>query len=176
MLKHCSSDYTDIGKIKISDVILNKPGRLTSDEFDYMKTHATEGGNVIHSSLSDIEFKRTGKSYSFYTLSELKETYPDLAMLIGGDMVTTFKEWHNYSGILNLCELFVVRRQGIDNLDFDNSVEELRLEGGKITVINADLPDISSTEIREKSKLCVDILSLVPENIVEFIKTTGLYR
>lgn len=126
--------------------------------------------------VSDIEFKRTGKSYSFYTLSELKETYPDLAMLIGGDMVTTFKEWHNYSGILNLCELFVVRRQGIDNLDFDNSVEELRLEGGKITVINADLPDISSTEIREKSKLCVDILSLVPENIVEFIKTTGLYR
>ena len=101
--------------------------------------------------VSDIEFKRTGKSYSFYTLSELKETYPDLAMLIGGDMVTTFKEWHNYSGILNLCELFVVRRQGIDNLDFDNSVEELRLEGGKITVINADLPDISSTEIREKS-------------------------
>ena len=126
--------------------------------------------------VSDIEFKRTGKSYSFYTLSELKETYPDLAMLIGGDMVTTFKEWHNYSGILNLCELFVVRRQGIDNLDFDNSVEELRLEGGKITVINADLPDISSTEIREKSTLCVDILSLVPENIVEFIKTTGLYR
>ena len=62
LLKHCSSDYTDIGKIKISDVILNKPGRLTSDEFDYMKTHATEGGNVIHSSLSDIEFKRTGKS------------------------------------------------------------------------------------------------------------------
>lgn len=126
--------------------------------------------------VSDIEFKRTGKSYSFYTLSELKETYPDLAMLIGGDMVTTFKEWYNYSGILNLCELFVVRRQGIDNLDFDNSVEELRLEGGKITVINADLPDISSTEIREKSTLCVDILSLVPENIVEFIKTTGLYR
>ncbi len=33
----------DVGKIAISDVILNKPGRLTSDEFEVMKTHTTKG-------------------------------------------------------------------------------------------------------------------------------------
>ncbi|MDE7434296.1 MAG: response regulator [Lachnospiraceae bacterium] len=45
----------DIGKIKIPDQILQKPGRLTADEFAIMKTHAAEGGNIIRDVLSGIE-------------------------------------------------------------------------------------------------------------------------
>lgn len=37
----------DIGKIHISDVILNKPGRLTDEEFKVMKTHTTAGQNLL---------------------------------------------------------------------------------------------------------------------------------
>jgi len=37
----------DIGKINISDTILNKPGRLTDDEFDTMKNHAIIGKRII---------------------------------------------------------------------------------------------------------------------------------
>ena len=37
----------DIGKIVIPDSILNKPSRLTSDEFGIMKSHAVEGANII---------------------------------------------------------------------------------------------------------------------------------
>jgi len=37
----------DIGKIAISDILLNKHGKLTSDEFEKMKTHASEGENII---------------------------------------------------------------------------------------------------------------------------------
>ncbi|MCL2087895.1 MAG: response regulator [Oscillospiraceae bacterium] len=39
----------DIGKIGIPDNILLKPGRLTADEFDIMKTHSAIGGEVIQS-------------------------------------------------------------------------------------------------------------------------------
>ena len=42
-----SAPLHDIGKIKISDLILNKPGKLTDDEFAIMKTHTTEGYNVL---------------------------------------------------------------------------------------------------------------------------------
>ncbi len=45
----------DLGKISISDTILCKPGRLTTDEFDIMKTHAEVGGKMIRETLSDIE-------------------------------------------------------------------------------------------------------------------------
>lgn len=45
----------DIGKIKISDVVLNKPGRLTNEEFEIIKTHTLEGGDIIERTLTDIE-------------------------------------------------------------------------------------------------------------------------
>jgi putative two-component system response regulator len=42
-----STRLHDIGKITIPDTILNKPGRLTDDEFDEMKKHTAEGGRII---------------------------------------------------------------------------------------------------------------------------------
>lgn len=37
----------DIGKISIPDTILNKPGRLTAEEFDVMKTHTIKGCEIL---------------------------------------------------------------------------------------------------------------------------------
>lgn len=46
-----SAPLHDVGKIKISDIILNKPGKLTDDEFALMKTHTVEGREILtHSS------------------------------------------------------------------------------------------------------------------------------
>jgi putative two-component system response regulator len=36
-----------VGKIAIPDVILNKPGVLTDEEFEIMKSHVTEGERII---------------------------------------------------------------------------------------------------------------------------------
>jgi len=50
LLKHASPMH-DIGKIAIADSILNKPARLTSEEFTIMKTHSTLGYEMLmHSS------------------------------------------------------------------------------------------------------------------------------
>ncbi|MDR0511761.1 MAG: HD domain-containing protein, partial [Treponema sp.] len=37
----------DVGKIAISDLILNKPGELSHEEFEIMKTHVTVGVKAI---------------------------------------------------------------------------------------------------------------------------------
>lgn len=42
-----SSSLHDIGKIAISDVILNKPGKLTKEEFEVIKTHTTKGYDML---------------------------------------------------------------------------------------------------------------------------------
>lgn len=42
-----SAPLHDVGKIQISDVILNKPGRLTAEEFELMKTHTTAGREIL---------------------------------------------------------------------------------------------------------------------------------
>lgn len=38
----------DVGKIAIPDAILQKPGKLTDEEFDIMKQHTVRGGEIIH--------------------------------------------------------------------------------------------------------------------------------
>ncbi len=42
-----SAPLHDIGKIRITDAILNKPGKLTPEEFEIMKLHSTYGGEII---------------------------------------------------------------------------------------------------------------------------------
>ena len=48
----------DIGKIRTSDTILNKPGKLTTEEFEIMKKHTTDGGKIIHNVFAHVEDKR----------------------------------------------------------------------------------------------------------------------
>ncbi|MCR5348045.1 MAG: HD domain-containing protein [Bacilli bacterium] len=44
----------DIGKILVSDRILKKPGKLTPEEFEEMKKHASQGGDVVREVLNGI--------------------------------------------------------------------------------------------------------------------------
>ena len=47
-----ASSLHDIGKIRIPEEILNKPGRLTDEEFKIMKTHSELGAAII----KDMDF------------------------------------------------------------------------------------------------------------------------
>ncbi|MDR3333147.1 MAG: response regulator [Synergistaceae bacterium] len=62
-----SSQLHDVGKIAISDNILNKPGRLTPEEFDEMKKHTTLGVRIIErieAETSDSEFLKYAKIFA----------------------------------------------------------------------------------------------------------------
>ena len=48
----------DIGKISTPDSILQKPGKLTNEEFDIMKQHTVVGGELIKSSFADMDDKQ----------------------------------------------------------------------------------------------------------------------
>lgn len=45
----------DIGKIQISDLILNKPGKLTESEYDQIKLHVSYGCDMVESLLRHVE-------------------------------------------------------------------------------------------------------------------------
>ena len=53
-----ASALHDIGKIAIEDKILNKPGRLTPEEYEIMKTHTVKGCQILESleRMSDKEY------------------------------------------------------------------------------------------------------------------------
>jgi putative two-component system response regulator len=50
-----SAQLHDVGKITVSDLILNKPGKLTDEEFDLSKLHCTEGERIIEEMIDKAE-------------------------------------------------------------------------------------------------------------------------
>ena len=52
-----ASAVHDIGKVAIPDAILLKPGKLTTEEFEIMKTHTLRGCEILESLESQVELK-----------------------------------------------------------------------------------------------------------------------
>ncbi len=50
-----SAPLHDIGKINIPDGVLNKPGKLTDEEYEIMKTHTTAGKRIMENAISTVE-------------------------------------------------------------------------------------------------------------------------
>ncbi|MCL2415439.1 MAG: HD domain-containing protein, partial [Defluviitaleaceae bacterium] len=64
-----SSLLHDIGKISISDLILNKNIKLTSEEFERMKSHCLEGQRIIDKVIArtgENSFLRNAKLFALY--------------------------------------------------------------------------------------------------------------
>jgi putative two-component system response regulator len=64
-----STRLHDLGKIAIPDSILNKPGPLTAEEFEQMKTHSKESVTIIDKAIEqtgDAEFLRNAKMIAAY--------------------------------------------------------------------------------------------------------------
>ncbi len=59
-----ASPMHDIGKVGIADHILLKPGKLTNDEFETMKTHTTIGARILRGSASP--FLRSAEKFALY--------------------------------------------------------------------------------------------------------------
>jgi putative two-component system response regulator len=53
-LIHQAAPLHDLGKLAIPDVILLKPGRLTTAEFEQVKQHTTIGASILSGSASDV--------------------------------------------------------------------------------------------------------------------------
>ncbi len=59
----------DIGKMKVPDHILSKPGKLTPEEFDIIKTHPEEGAKIIDKTMSQLEdplYVKTARDMALY--------------------------------------------------------------------------------------------------------------
>ena len=72
----------DIGKINISDVILNKPGKLTDDEFAEMKKHTVYGRDMLvraSKNLGETAYLKMAKeiAYSHHEWWDGSRGYPE---------------------------------------------------------------------------------------------------
>ena len=65
-----SAPLHDVGKIQIPDDILNKPGKLTDEEFELMKTHTVKGAEILDKAISMVSEKESGYLQEAKNLAE----------------------------------------------------------------------------------------------------------
>ena len=135
----------------------------------------TESGRVVISGIENTKNRK--KSYSVKTLKRLRRRYPDaeIHMMIGSDMLLSFKSWYHWRRILSLCTLVVAVRDDADLAEAEASAEDLVSLGGKILWVRFEPLETSSSEIRRKLAEGDDYEGLLDPGTVRFIRAHGLY-
>ncbi len=127
--------------------------------------------------ISDIEFQRKEKSYTYDTITELRKSYPEdeFFLIIGNDQFLSFDKWYKYNELLSEVVLCTAAREENKKEEIISFAEKL-LNGKSDYYLAAFEPIvISSSEIREKITNQDDISGFVPADVCKYIKDKGLY-
>jgi len=145
--------------------------RLSPAKDRYQMTRLALEGNSFFS-VSDIELKRKGWSYTVDTLRELKNRYPSsrIYFLTGSDILSELSTWKDPEQIYRLAKVVIATRPGFDEFDRRNRFAK------KSIFVPITGIDVSSSEIRRRVKKGKSIKYLVPSRVEDYIKKKKLYR
>lgn len=129
---------------------------------------------------SDIELKREGKSYTFETLLELKNLYPndELYLITGADMFLTLDKWREPETIFKTANIIGVPRVKSDFEKMEEYAENvIKPMGAKVFMLAQTVFDTaSSTYVRENIDDYQKIKDMITPEVYRYIKEKGLYR
>ena len=130
-------------------------------------------GDLEHVEISSLELERNGKSYTYDTVRELQERYPDarLTLIIGTDMILSFEEWYHFEYLLAHCRLAALARDFEDEEKIREEAEHLRsIYAAEIILLDhAPLP-MSSTELRRMLRSRLGAEAIQPDAYAAIIR------
>ncbi|NTW05861.1 MAG: nicotinate-nucleotide adenylyltransferase [Peptococcaceae bacterium] len=129
--------------------------------------------------LSDIEIERQGPSYTFDTVSCLKEIWPatEFYFISGADAVLEILTWHRASDLLEICFFIAATRPGFSLENLKSVLKALSAEYiDKILLLEVPALAISSSDIRHRVGLGLPIKYLLPEKVERYIFDNSLYQ
>lgn len=174
----CELDYIDEVLLMPSKIPPHKSVDFLADDEVRLNMCRIASQKYKKVTVSDLEMKRAGKSYTIDTLLSLKKLYPDsdFFLVIGGDMVASFTEWREYEKILRLSGLIVFSRTTTKREDFACSIKRLRDLGANIRVIDTEIKDISSTELRNNFNDMLFLKNNLSQDVYEYLLTNNVYN
>ncbi len=126
----------------------------------------------------DIELHREGPSYTYETIAQLRQIYPDseLILLMGTDMFLTFHHWKCPEKILEHAALGVFYRGNKgERQQVRRQQEELEAGGATVYLVDNEVLEISSTQLRRMLVFqCAD--PFLSAGVPEYIRAHGLYE
>lgn len=136
---------------------------------------------------SDIELARPGASYTFDTLTALRkqDEGSQFFFITGADAFAEIATWWRYPDVLDLANFVVVARSGSSLDELRSRLPELEprmldsphADPGHpaIFLVNAQTPDVSSTEIRGRAARGETLAGLVADLVAGHIAAHRLY-
>ena len=137
----------------------------------------------------DLEIARGGTSYTVDTLRALRERYPDerLWFIVGADALRDLERWREPVALVELASFAVAARRGSpvepgallpDSLAAhfrSGPTGPVHPSGNEIRAIPFPALEISATEIRRRVARGASIRYQVPEAVLDYIHTHGIY-
>jgi nicotinate-nucleotide adenylyltransferase len=132
------------------------------------------------------ELQREGYSYTVDTLETFRAEFGrqcPLLLTVGFDAFQYFESWHRWQDILALAHLVIVHRPGYPvppdswyNPHLSDNLDDLRTTpAGKVYFLAVTALDISATDVRKRLKQGKNPRYLLPDSVIDYIKTHQLY-
>lgn len=143
----------DIGKIAVPDVILQKPGKLTDEEFAIIKKHTVDGGKIVEETfghLGDEEYTKMAYEVARFHHEKWngrgypegleKEEIPLCARIMAvADVFDAISEKRCYRDAMPMDKCFSIIKEG-SGTDFDPVIADLFIEiRDKVEKIHNDI-------------------------------------
>lgn len=126
-------------------------------------------------SVSEIEIKRNGRSYTIDTLREFKKIYPqaELYFIIGSDLLKYLDDWKDFEEIVKMVKFIVATRPGYPLEEISTYIASRHTRASTVAIRAVD---VSGFEIRKAIKENRSFRYLVPEIVYKYIVKRNLYR
>ena len=117
----------------------------------------------------DYEIKKTGKSFSYKTLSYFSKKYPPdtFSWIIGSDQLTSFHKWGSYKQLLEDFTIYVYPCAGHPFVPYYD---------GMVLLHNLPAQSISSTQIRTLLAKDLSVDGLLHPEVLCYIQKHALYN
>jgi nicotinate-nucleotide adenylyltransferase len=131
-------------------------------------------------SISTCEVERSEPSYTFDTVTHFRTKSPraTLFWLVGADIIPSLPRWYRIAELLEICNVCVMSRGGIDSSAFDQLVPALgQAAAGRLrqNAIATPLIPISSTEVRTRLAAGQDVSDMLHPPVLQYIRQHALY-
>ncbi len=140
-----------------------KGGRLIGSPIDRAALVAKAIATNPKFQLSTREIERSGATYTIDTVREYQQEFPaeDFLLLLGSDAFNGITSWREHEELLQSIDLVVAIRPG-ENL--------INVPDAHVSIIESEMFDISSTQIRQAAKSGANLSQFVPEVIVDEVQ------
>jgi nicotinate-nucleotide adenylyltransferase len=133
-------------------------------------------GDDARFTVSDLELRRDGPSFTVDTLKTLRTQSPsdDLFLILGGDIAAGLPRWHEPERVLELATVAIAKRRGTSKAAVQDALAQLT-GGERARFFQMPRIGISSTMVRRRVRAGQPIRYFVPDGVMHYIETHRLY-